>query len=696
MANPNDTNKSTFKEDWQAFTGKLGEFNKSTGAKALSQGVAAAAPLVTGGNHSLLGDLGMGVGGAVALANPLVGAAIMAASTLGNAAFGSNVNNAAISDYKNRIVDYSRPELNATDNTTLMNQLGSMGTLNIKKSDLGTQGWFSHAVDRKYNGLMKDLGVANSSRAALIDNAVANVDKMNDMRIEANYAAFGGPLYGYFGDGPSSYSLAMDNLMAKELTNKLKETGSNINTLAAGGMLRSNNFTNGVTMVDAGGSHESNPFQGVPMGIAPDGQPNLVEEGEAIFNDYVFSKRLKVPKEVRNKYKLRGPKDMTFADAFKKAQEESEERENDPISKNGLDNIAMILMQSQEAVRAEKAGKKYAKGGHLFSGLGDPYSDEEEDYYVPPRGSLEWFDSLGNSDLAFADYPRGTYENIFGVANPVNTGGANNSTGSGTTDEGTTNKNGKKNKENKGYKINTDGSANLLRIAEPFANAYAVWSDYTGRTNTPTVFNYIPEYAGISYAPIGEYIEEKPVDINYQYNQQRQQAAAAVSAILGTTSPNKYANILAADYNNQVASGNLLRDAIIANYDNKIKAKTFNRATNMSNSEMGLKAMMDDATHRLAYANAKLSQAKANEDNSNAAWGARAANIKALATSLSGIGREKDAYNWRDMLLRAGVFGTLSEKPTSWSDAKWSAYQDALSMSAYGGKLKKKKRGLTY
>lgn len=51
------------------------------------------------------------------------------------------------------------------------------------------------------------------------------------------------------------------------------------------------------------------------MGVDPEGTPNLVEEGEVIFNDYVFSNRLKVPKAVRNKYKLRGKKALTFADA---------------------------------------------------------------------------------------------------------------------------------------------------------------------------------------------------------------------------------------------------------------------------------------------------------------------------------------------------------------------------------------------
>ena len=40
-------------------------------------------------------------------------------------------------------------------------------------------------------------------------------------------------------------------------------------------------------------------------------------EGEVIFNDYVFSNRLKVPKAVKQKYKLRGNKELSFADAAK-------------------------------------------------------------------------------------------------------------------------------------------------------------------------------------------------------------------------------------------------------------------------------------------------------------------------------------------------------------------------------------------
>ena len=87
------------------------------------------------------------------------------------------------------------------------------------------------------------------------------------------------------------------------------------------------------------------------MGVDQEGTPNLVEEGEVIFNDYVFSNRLKVPKSVRNKYKLRGKKDLTFADAALQMSKESEERPNDPISQNGLEALLGELAYTQEDIR---------------------------------------------------------------------------------------------------------------------------------------------------------------------------------------------------------------------------------------------------------------------------------------------------------------------------------------------------------
>ena len=135
-----------------------------------------------------------------------------------------------------------------------------------------------------------------------------------------------------------------------------------------GSLKRSDNFNNGVTTISNGDSHENNPFEGVQMGIDPEGNPNLVEEGEVVYNDYVFSDRLTVPKDIRKKYKL-GKKNITFAEAAKKMQKESEERPNDPISKNGLESLYTMLADYQEIERDKQMkntkGNKYANGSFL-------------------------------------------------------------------------------------------------------------------------------------------------------------------------------------------------------------------------------------------------------------------------------------------------------------------------------------------
>lgn len=174
-----------------------------------------------------------------------------------------------------------------------------------------------------------------------------------------------------------------------------------LNILAQGGGMGLNDSTmsNGLIKVNAGGTHEENPIGGVPMGEDSEGTPNLVEEGEVIFNDYVFSNRLKVPKAIRTKYKLRGGKDITFADAAKQLSKESEERPNDPISKAGLNKSMETLQLEQEKVKQlEEAkenmlngmqsivGNKFATGG----GLADDTPDRRKNYNT----FTDWYSSM--------------------------------------------------------------------------------------------------------------------------------------------------------------------------------------------------------------------------------------------------------------------------------------------------------------
>lgn len=134
------------------------------------------------------------------------------------------------------------------------------------------------------------------------------------------------------------------------------------NSAAFGGELSTHgaDWDNGLTQINSGGTHESNPNGGVPAGVDEGGNPNLVEEGEVVWNnEYVFSDRLKVPKALRDKYKLRQP--MTYAEAIKKVTAESDERKNDPISNATVKAIVNEFIDSQEEVRMKKQQRAAAK-----------------------------------------------------------------------------------------------------------------------------------------------------------------------------------------------------------------------------------------------------------------------------------------------------------------------------------------------
>lgn len=127
----------------------------------------------------------------------------------------------------------------------------------------------------------------------------------------------------------------------------------------------------GLTEINNGGSHEQNPYEGVPFGIAPDGGVNLVEEGEVVWNDYAFSNRLKAPEDLKKEYKF-GGNITTFADIAKTMKERYDERPNDPIAKRTLNDFMAKLAQSQETIRQELAAKQqYEQEENLASLFAD-------------------------------------------------------------------------------------------------------------------------------------------------------------------------------------------------------------------------------------------------------------------------------------------------------------------------------------
>lgn len=456
-------------------------------------------------------------------------------------------------------------------------------------------------------------------------------------------------------------------------------------------------WDNGVTVIGNGGTHEESPYEGVQMGVDNQGIPNLVEEGEVVFNDYVFSNRLTVPDAVREKYKLRGNKELTFADAAKQMQKESEERPNDPISKRGLLSSMSRLQQAQETVRQQaqesQEGVQYAHGGKmgiLFDGFGDNpnilFPTSEEDWaklMKTPEYGVD-YDLTGVVHPFVGLSPKGITTTKKVPISPWEVLNKESKEPNNNTSKPLTNNN---------KDINTKNPNDLtwLRYAPVVGAAIGLGQnlfnrpDYTSADAILEAANQAGNYTPIDYTPIGNYLQYRPFDKSFYINKLNAQAGATRRAIMNNISPSRDAALLAADYNAQGRLGDLARQAEEYNLAQRQAVETFNRGTNQANAEMGLKAAMANQEAALKARSSRLSgvaQAMAVRDAVDARRGASmSANLTNLFDSLGNIGIDDYNREERDKLIRAGVFGTLSEKPQEWSDETWKEYKDYINKS---------------
>ena len=671
--------------------------------------------LIAGGKSSgignTIGSLGNTIGGALMTVNPLVGGITMGATSLlggvFNAIGGVKLNKKRIAQAENEINAVKNFNANASNFDDLLQQIMNAPVIaGFSQKDIGSNSLFNKGATKEYNRLNDMREFAEAWKDRSIANASTNLQQQQINTLLQNSAAYGGLLdmNNSYSDGGKIYIKPENRgkfTALKERTGKsatwFKEHGTPAQKKMAtfalnaskwhhafGGDLLTNGtvFSNGVTTIGNGGTHEESPYEGVQMGVDPQGIPNLVEEGELIWNDYVFSNRIKVPDAVRNKYKLRGTKDMTFADAAKKAAKESEERPNDPISQRGLEDIMNKLANEQEVMRKQRNTKSNNKFG--FGGKKDK----------------DWYLNMYNSWLT----------------NPENTGtNALDETIITTTDrleraakvEQDFQKNKEKNKQINDL-IDRD---NLLRYAPAFGSALGVGYGLLSKPNYSRA-DALAQYAQnagkitpISYDPLGNYLTYRPTDMDYIANKMAAQAGATRRNIMNTSGGNRanaVGSLLAADYNSQIAQADALRQGEDTNWNRLMQTETFNRGTDQYNSEAALKAAMANQEAAMKASQLGLSgytTAMKMKDEIDAQRNASiSANLTNLFDSLGNIGI--DAYNRkdRDMLLRAGVFGTLGEKPQGWSEKRWTDYKKALNGTGYrnGGKLKKKRGGFTY
>ncbi len=355
---------------------------------------------IGGGMESGAGNV-IGSLGNIASAIPgpwgaVAGAGLNVVGGLVNRAFGSKLNQENINATNATIDRLNSFQSDASSFDTLADTWGStaMGT-DFANNYIGKDGWFSNKAKKKARQLREKMNLANAFVENSLQNNADNLTETTMNNLEASYAALGGFLNQYADGGEIHIDPRNKGKFnaTKERTGKTtEELTHSKNPLtrkraifaqnaakwhhAFGGDLSTagTDFPTGLTFIDEGGTHESNPYEGVPMGVAPDGKPNLVEEGEVVYNDYVFSNRLTVPKAVRSKYKLRGNKDLTFADAVKQLSKGATERPNDPISQDTLHEVMSDLAQAQEGVReTQNVGNQYSHGGllgNLYGGEG--------------------------------------------------------------------------------------------------------------------------------------------------------------------------------------------------------------------------------------------------------------------------------------------------------------------------------------
>ena len=376
---------------------------------------------------------------------------------------------------------------------------------------------------------------------------------------------------------------------------QMKAMGGNLNTNGA-------TWTNGLTTINNGGTHEENPLDGVPMGIAPDGIPNLVEEGEVIYNDYVFSNRLKANKTLLDKYNLPTKYEgKSYAEVSKELSKESEERPNDPISKKGLEDSMTKLQQAQEEYKAIKDQEKlekalakltpeeqemllaqntegmpqqaFDKGGILIRKWDEAEGDIEES-----KKAKEWLETLPSTLMRY------TPTLIQGI------------------------------QALKGNKV-----------------------DYTN----PNLI--AANTRNINFTPLGDYMALERLPFVSTIGNKMQAQQAATNAAIMNTAANRAAaipSLITSGYKGQTALADAALEA--AKYNNMLTETeaNFNRGTNQANLTAGLD--VEKANQQLAYQSA-VQQAAMREAIDQYISESNSTNLSTFLDNIQGIGREMDA-----------------------------------------------------
>lgn len=536
---------------------------------------------------------------------------------------------------------------------------------------------------RRARKLNAQIDYQNDLNTRTLENNLTNVSDTQMDNLLANYAAYGGPLeYDITNTAANTNLIEAKDQKLTSIPNYSTLNSNNTIPFAFGGALHTQGgiWDNGIIEVNEGGTHEQNPQLGVPMGTAPDGVPNLVEEGEVIYNDYVYSNRLKVPSNIIKRYKLE--KGSTFAEAVKQVSKESKERPNDPISKAAFEEALDTFKEAQEELREEKEMRKQKKqqelGAQPMIPMGEPqYSDMipqqgipeqmpiQQDYnpmYAANGGYL--FDEGGllsqaeyEERMKFLKKNDKKIKKLFAEKNKEikkSVKEAEKDTKRKAKDDSWLG-NSEKNLDTKLRYAPVAGS--LLGLGLSFIPA-----DYKNANELKEAAKNAAQYDRIEFNPIGNYLTYRPLDTNYQANQLRAAERANSRNLINLAGGNRgaaMAGLLSNNYNSQIALANAYRAAAESNREQEQKVEEFNRGTNITNSNGFLEAARANQAARASaaaqYLNALNESVKMRQNIDDARDNSRAANLSNLFESLGNIGYENFVMNQINSTYPYGV-----------------------------------------
>lgn len=447
-------------------------------------------------------------------------------------------------------------------------------------------------------------------------------------------------------------------------------------------------FDNGVRVIKEGGTHEENPHQGVPQGIAPDGLPNLVEEGEVIYNDFVYSDRLKLTKEQAQQFKLCG--EMSYAQAALKLSKESEERPNDMISKNGLRDSMNKLKVMQEELKAKNDAKKakrelnkllkelpvmeeqpvepsmqeqmidpmnmiqqpqmMAKGGHLFAKNGQMETivplPQDEQKVVEGDGTIHYLDENGN---------------IIATSSPTKTN--------------------QKTPDGEGPKpLPQDPMAEMMRMAP-------VWGSLTQAIQAASAKpNYQHQDAAIraasqipyvNYTPIGNYERFDRIDPNTQANALRAQYAQVLNNMQNSGASRAAVNALQTNALQGLAGA--LGEAVQTGrtYNNTLKEKEIATQLGIDQTLLGasLDASKTNQGRASTYAQMVGAMAPAKQAIDDAIETNKYTTQTAVANNLGNVGIDKLNRLMQQWMIERGVYPGVAPTKATGGKLKYKTYR---------------------